>query len=330
MRQRVFEDPRLIAETINAEHAREPIDCVIASSTSAMRLLGTIRDHLRMAIFPMPDLPTLTALDNKHSFARICAACDVSTPETLFFATPGAVCLASIRNEIGYPCVVKPLGASGGDGVRVIASEGALAAALSDRQGFLRDGLLIQRFMPGDDVGLSVFAQDGEILNWATFYCDGFWSTRFADLPELLAAGRKLIAHTGYTGIANFDARRDPETGAIRLLECNPRFFRRVGASRHCGLDFVAAGLASLNLSAGAAASLTKGRHLSPQDLVTPVGIRLVRSGSYSLRNMQRDAVEFLQDPVPGIAAMSSEIFKATWGRFGLRRSGKAAKCPSA
>ncbi|WP_336487905.1 hypothetical protein [Methylobacterium nigriterrae] len=330
VREGVFEDPRLIADAINAADAQEPVDVVIASTTAAARLLAGIRDRIRPAVFPIPDLATLATLDHKHSFARLCGECGVPTPRTLFYASPAAVCVATIRDEIGYPCVVKPVGASGGEGVSFVARESDLAGVLAGESGVLDGGLLVQRFMPGNDVGLSVFAVEGEIRHWTTFYCDGYWSTRFVEIPELLAAGRRLVEHTRYTGVANFDARRSSATGELTFLECNPRFFRRVDAARQCGLDFVAAGLVTLGLAAPEPETLTRGCHLAARDLVLPIGLRMVLSGAYPLGAVRHDAVEFLKDPAPVAGSAFLELFRHVLGKLAPRRTVKVGKCPNA
>jgi hypothetical protein len=329
VRKGIFEDPQLIVAAINAADAREPVDVVIASTTAAARLLAGIRDRIRPAVFPIPDHATLLTLDNKHSFAQLCSECGVRTPRSLFYASPADVCVATIRDEIGYPCVVKPVGASGGDGVSLIARESSLAGILAGGSGILDGGLLVQRFVPGSDVGLSVFAVEGQIRHWTTFYCDGYWSTRFVEIPELLAAGRRLVEHTRYTGVANFDARHSPATGDVTFLECNPRFFRRVDAARQCGLDFVAAGLANLDLVEPEPRILTQGYHLAARDLFRPIGLRMVLSGAYPLRAVRHDAVELFKDPAPIAGSVFLELLRNVLSKLAPRHGVNVGKCPN-
>lgn len=302
-----FQDPHMVADAINAEVGRQGVDVVLASSVPGLKLLAEIRDRIRAPVFPMPDLPTLEILNHKLKFADICAACGVPTPPTLFYRSQTELRSAEVRTKVAFPCVLKPVSASGGDGVNVVHGEAELNAALSSAAEYLHDGLLVQEYIAGRDVGLSVFAQDGEIKNWATFYCDGHWSTEFAHIPGLLEAGRAIIAHTRFTGIANFDARFDPQSGRLLFLECNPRFFRRVEAGRNCGLDFVAAGLAAMGLAADQPTSLTEGRHLSARDLFSRPGLKLVSSHAYSLKSASRDIMSILRDPAPVLGSFLHE-----------------------
>jgi hypothetical protein len=68
--------------------------------------------------------------------------------------------------------------------------------------------MLGQQYIRGIDWGVGVYAEHGKIRNWVTFECPDYHATHFAPNPELLDMVARLIAATGYTGVANFDARR--------------------------------------------------------------------------------------------------------------------------
>ena len=306
-----FENTNLIVDVVNAEAVRTPIDAILASSIAGLKMLARVQARLRVPVFPMPDISLLEVLNDKWRFAQVCSECDVPTPKTLLYPSASHASIDDVRVEIGYPCVVKPVNASGGDGICIVRNEINLPQALSEAARYTSDGVLVQRFMAGADVGLSVFAESGQIRNWATFYCDGRWSTQFSPISELLEAGRRIVSHTRLTGVVNFDARYDKSSGELALLECNPRFFRRVSAARNCGLDFVSAGLASLVLADEQPMNLTKGRHLSAQDLFSRIGLRMIMTQGYSLSEVRRDAIEFLADPAPIVGAYLNEFWKS-------------------
>lgn len=306
-----FENTNLIVDVINTEAERAPIDVILASSVAGLKILASARDKLRVPVFPMSDLSTIEVLNDKWQFAQLCSECDVPIPRTLLYSSASHASIEEVRAAIGFPCVVKPVNASGGDGICVVQSESALPSALAEASLYSNDGLLVQRYMPGADIGLSVFAVNGHIRNWTTFYCDGHWSTHFSFIPELLEAGRRIVSHARLTGVMNFDARYDKTSGQLALLECNPRFFRRVSAARNCGLDFVSAGLASLGLAAEQPECLTRGRHLSTQDLFSRAGLSMIMTQGYTLREVKRDALEFLADPTPIVGAFLNEFWNS-------------------
>jgi hypothetical protein len=47
-----------------------------------------------------------------------------------------------------------------------------------------------------------------------------------------------------YSGLAHFDAVRDPRTGGLKVFDCNPRVSASICASAFCGLNFLAGGIA--------------------------------------------------------------------------------------
>jgi hypothetical protein len=106
---------------------------------------------------------------------------------------------------------------------------------------------------------------------------------------------RKIAAETAYDGVANFDARLDSK-GRVWLLECNPRFFMRLTASRVCGLDFLALGLRS---STPANVPQAHGRYYSVGDLASTRGLQRVLSGRWPPRALLNSLFEACIDPAP-------------------------------
>jgi len=57
-------------------------------------------------------------------------------------------------------------------------------------------------------------------------------------IPELEAAGRALLDELEWHGLAMVEFLRDPETGAFKLMEVNPRFWSSLPFSVRAGADF--------------------------------------------------------------------------------------------
>jgi hypothetical protein len=121
----------------------------------------------------------------------------------------------------------------------------------------------------------------------------------------------KILAATGFTGVANFDARLDSRTGRMKLFECNPRFFLRMSATRLCGLDFVKAATHPQETPA----SLTTGRYYHWRELRSISGIRALLNGTWKPRLLLQDLSEMLRDPLPILA-------RRIWGEDGRRDVG--------
>ncbi|WP_323446896.1 carboxylate--amine ligase [Streptomyces yaizuensis] len=190
-----------------------------------------------------PQLPGLLA--DKAGLAGVCAAADIPHPPSLLLSGPDDV-PGAVR-ALGLPLVAKwsrpwLLGSGFSAGLRsttVVRTPDAVRA-LCDRAGAAGSGLLLQRYLPdgpdtdwffhgcfggsGADGGpaLLLGGSGRKELSWpprAGLTAKGRWEPH----PEAEAAALRLVAHVGYRGILDLDFRRDRHTGAIQLLDANPR-----------------------------------------------------------------------------------------------------------
>jgi carbamoylphosphate synthase large subunit len=290
------ESPRRILELINDGHRRTPIDFVLASDVAGTMLLNVIRAELLAPAFPAADNAILRVLDNKWSFNQLCLAIGVSVPDSILFDCKERVDPARIERELGYPVVVKPVDQSGGDGVVVIGSREALSAqVLSGSYGYGATGVMVQRYVKGRDWGYSAFAVNGRVEAALTFACGPKWETEFRTHPDLLDTAARIVEHLHYTGVLNFDCRLDDETKTFKFLECNPRFFRRVTASRLCGVNFVKAAFrAETHIPDGV-------WYFLPRHMFTREGANRLAQGRWPLAVLGADLFETLSDPIPGL-----------------------------
>jgi biotin carboxylase len=293
-----------IAAKINELHRKVEISSVISTDLQSSILLTRIQDVLIPPVFPIPKLDTLLRLDNKWSFSQLCRACNVSIPKTLYFETNRALDLHRIADELGYPVIVKPVVGYGQRNIVVLRNAGE--AALFQSAASHQSGLVVQEYVTGRDWSLSVLARDGIVTHWTAWECPAqlrkaygvarFMTTSFRRHDALIDAGKKIVAATGFSGVANFDARVD-QNGRMVVFECNPRFFNRMLAARMCGLNFVAAGLPEFALKQRC--SLTDGDYYPWQELFTLRGLNLLLTGKWKINHLLRDVGEMLRDPLP-------------------------------
>lgn len=293
-----------IIKLINETHEQVGIASVIPADVDSSLYLTRIRDRLYPAVFPTAPSKTLALLNNKWEFAKICMMHGVPIPKTLYFENNAAVDPIAIRDTLGFPVIVKPATGFGQRGINFLIDEAAVDNFLALRTH--DNGMVIQEFIQGRDWSLSVFALDGVVKNWTAWECPSqletaygvsrFMATKFRHHDDLIAMVEKVIAATGFNGVANFDARLS-ETGRMVLFECNPRFFNRMLAARICGLNFVAAGLPGYAMRQEA--TLCSGNYYPWQELFTKRGLPLLLSGEWKLRYLLRDVYEMLRDPIP-------------------------------
>jgi predicted ATP-grasp superfamily ATP-dependent carboligase len=298
-----------IAGIVNELHRRRPVDYVTAGDLEGLLLVARMRPALAPAVFPMSPQATLLRLHDKWEFFRTCQDLGIDVPRSIC-VQPGVADAGAIISEIGFPLVIKPTALYGQRDILFIANRQQLVEEFL-RAGYAHPAAIVQEYVPGLDWGASVFARDGRIVNWTTFVCPDFVSAEFAENRELLGMATKIVAETGFTGVANFDARLDDRTGRMKLFECNPRFFLRMSATRLCGLDFVKAATHPQETPA----SLTAGRYYHWRELRSVNGIRALLNGTWETRLLMRDLSEMLRDPLPIVA-------RRIWGEDGRRDIG--------
>jgi predicted ATP-grasp superfamily ATP-dependent carboligase len=302
-------DPATVIRIINDLHRSVGIDSVIASDVESLTLLARMKPDLRAPVFPIAELSTLLLLNNKWEFYKLCVAQGVAAPKTLFVEDKSAIDPADIAAELSFPVVVKPVAGYGQRGILILSDTRDLETRLLRNEAYDYGGMVIQEFVEGCDWALSVFARNGAIEHWTAWACPGqleaeygigrFMTTAFCDRRDLMEMGEKIIAATGFSGVANFDARFDVRSDSMKMFECNPRFFNRMLAARFCGLDFVRVGLPGAEI--GAKISLDQKHHYPWQELFSVRGARRLLNGEWKPSLLARDVFELLIDPLPPI-----------------------------
>lgn len=224
---------------INDACARHQIDIIIAGDMARTFLLAEIAASLSAPIFPVADLEVLHALHDKGSFWKLLTRLGLPTPRTQVLE-PGAS-LDAIPFD--YPLMLKPTNSEGGDRVHRCDSPRELQALVGAPEA-QQQQWLVQEFVPGHDIDLSLLADRGRIVAW-TIQDDSDGGLKiFKPEPRLLAIGERLVAATGFHGVAHFDMRIDARDGRVQVIECNPRFWGSVILSTWSGVNFVALGCA--------------------------------------------------------------------------------------
>lgn len=226
---------------------------LIPADISQTLLLSAIDRHIPpIAVFPVPQINTAATLNDKFRFARLLQELKLPGPRIALLQTP-----ADVENHgLGPSVMVKPLRSEGGRGVHHCSTHEELRGIVAGMNSFPDQPLLLQEYIPGEDIDLSVLAEHGSIVAWTVHQRPAGEAGRengsliFVEDEEVLRLGRSLLAATGYHGVANIDMRRDSRDGRIKFIEFNPRVYASVHFAAYAGVNFIAAGL---KLATGAA-----------------------------------------------------------------------------
>ena len=174
---------------------------------------------------------------DKDSFYRLCAAKGVAYP-SLWAADVAQA--AGYRDRIAYPAMIKPARIQ--DVKHLMAGrKGWIVRSPSDFDAVLplipveAGTLLMQEIVPGPESAITLWCgyldASSQVRQRFTArklrqYPAGFGSASLVQsehCPETAEIAERLLSALGYRGIAAAEFKRHPETGALKIIEVNPR-----------------------------------------------------------------------------------------------------------
>jgi predicted ATP-grasp superfamily ATP-dependent carboligase len=228
-----------MVDRINAHCARHEIDVVIPGDMPATLLMAEAQSLIRTPVFPVADADTLRTLHDKWRFHGLLTQLGLPAPRTAVLGCGASLDAIDLR----YPLMGKPTDSEGGDRVARYDTRRELETMLAGpRAG--KQPWLLQEFVPGSDIDLSLIADHGRIVGWTIQDDVGNGFRIFKEEPRLLEIGQRLVAATGFHGVAHFDMRTDQRDGGVVVIECNPRFWGSLILSTWSGVNFVEIGCA--------------------------------------------------------------------------------------
>ncbi|WP_138380293.1 ATP-grasp domain-containing protein [Luteithermobacter gelatinilyticus] len=192
--------------------------------------------------FPCSSAETLNNIHNKWSFAHILMTHGLATPKTKLISSSSDLTEA-FAAEIGFPLIVKPLECESSHGVVKIEDYESLKNHVEGPAPYSEPPLIIQEYIPGYDIDLSLLADQGEIIAMAVQKWNEGDTLSFLRNEEIENLGRDIIRLFEFSGVAHFDMRVDSRNSQVYVIECNPRFWFTMPAAMWTGLNFVEAGI---------------------------------------------------------------------------------------
>lgn len=226
-----LEDLLALCTEVSAAGDQPALLPVGASTLSA---LAAHRDDFTGACgMCIPTTEQLDLFNDKEAVHRLAEELGVPVPGELVPSddeTPEA-----LAARAAMPCVIKPrcgekLGLAARDRYVVARSPEEARAACVRFRSLAGELPLVQECLPGAGLGCSVLAKDGQVLvsichqRIREYPITGGPSTccMCVPRPDLEEFVRRMVNHTGYTGLAMFEFKDDAD-GNPRLLEVNPR-----------------------------------------------------------------------------------------------------------
>lgn len=183
----------------------------------------------------IPTAQQLALFNSKEYVSSLAASLSIPVPRSFFREKNESV--TDFAARLPYPCVIKPvcgekLGLSAAQ--RYLFANNAQEAVHAFSHFLEKSGEepVVQQKLTGNGLGCSVLAQNGKILHaichrrLREYPVSGGPSSccRCEMQDELLEYTQRLVAHTGYSGLAMFEFKEDGD-GKAHLLEVNPRIW---------------------------------------------------------------------------------------------------------
>ena len=230
---------------LNADLVREinrlvnalSIELVAPADALSTRSLLEIASLIDAPCFPMPALAAFDLLNDKWRFTQLCGELGIPCPESWLFDDAEQLRAEARRGGLPFPFIAKPLSLDGSAGCIAVADEGRIGKL----NGVSYRPIIVQKFIPGLDIGSSMFCRDGEIEAFLTHsYIDAVYKAHSE--PRVYDEMSKVARRLRLTGIFNFDMRLTDD-GDVFFLECNPRFYYKMAMSMLAGVNFLGFGL---------------------------------------------------------------------------------------
>lgn len=156
-------DPEAAADALVTLDRIRGIDAVVAVDDGGVVVAAAAGARLGFPHNP-PDAAATTR--DKAEMRRRLAAGEVPQPA---FAVEPAGSPLDAPSPVGHPCVVKPTGLSGSRGVVRADDPAALAAARDRIRGIWTGDLIVEEYVPGDEVAVEGLLQAGALEVLAVF-----------------------------------------------------------------------------------------------------------------------------------------------------------------
>lgn len=254
-----LERPGELIESLRRRLSTHAYELVIPVAEDTVHPIALHRDELeplaRLAVAPTAALETM--LDKERTFAL---ARSLGVPVPASWNVAGEAELEDLARSARYPVVVKPsrsistegprVGAGGGgprQKLRVTYAHDASQLLALGRAALIHGGVIVQEYFRGTGVGVELLADHGEVVY-------AFQHRRIHELPltgggsclresvpvdpRLLEHARRLVAASGWHGVAMVELKVDEATGEHRLMEVNGRFWGSLPLAVAAGADF--------------------------------------------------------------------------------------------
>ncbi|MFT5288270.1 MAG: D-aspartate ligase [Planctomycetota bacterium] len=287
----------------------DTIEMVISPEAEAFRQ--------RVRLPALADPATFKVACSKYELTAFMEEKGIPHPKTVRI-DPSRPESISEAEAMPLPVIVKPTFGGGGRGVRIVREPRKLRSLLESGSTH-ENRLIVQEFIPGYDVGCAAYCEAGTVIALTMQRDMGVDPNSvepskglcFIDDPAVRSIAQQLLGELGWDGVAQIDFRVDAVTGAVTVLEINPRYWGSVLGSQRMGINFPALAVSrALNLDLPDPTYIL-GKYITARGLLSYWKDRLLgKKGLEHFRLTESDLKEMVVDPLMTMSHTWQEVMK--------------------
>jgi predicted ATP-grasp superfamily ATP-dependent carboligase len=223
---------------------KNEVEVILPVVDDCLLLLSKHRKKFEPEIkIPYAEYDKLMVGRDKAKTIELARKLGISHPKTIIAENPD---LDFVKEEIGFPLILKPRESSGTRGIAFVEGEEFLKKSFSEVKE--RYGApMIQEFIPyGGACGVGLLFNKGKVKakfsykRIRSYPVSGGPSTLRESIiyPEIEEYAIKMLEYLKWHGPAMVEFRVDAKTGEPKLMEINPRYWGSLRLPIYAGVDF--------------------------------------------------------------------------------------------
>jgi len=185
----------------------------------------------------VPELKYFEITDNKWMFFEFLKNKGVELPRTYELTNP----LLPKNKKLKFPLILKPKSDLGGRGIKILKNVLELEKTKQAKD------MIIQEYISGFDIDMSVLCKSGKILAYtiqknadnakqSDFHPPLF--IEFLKHDEVFNCVKNMMRKLKWEGVAHIDLRYDVSEKKVKVIELNPRYWGSIEGSNKVGVNF--------------------------------------------------------------------------------------------
>lgn len=226
---------------------RVHVDVILPVGEEGVMFVAAEREAVSRlaALPPIPALESLRTARNKWLLNRFAQQHNLPAPKSVLVTLDSA--FDQRTSDLAFPVLLKPTSLTDGQGIRRFDTASDLQEFLKGQDATLfKNRYLVQTYVPGSDMGLSVLCKDGEILAFtiqrgiisASHRFGPLMAMEFIRRDDVLEIGQKLVSALRWSGVAHIDFRCDSRDDRPKIIEMNARYWGSLLGSLVAGVNF--------------------------------------------------------------------------------------------